>query len=680
MATNGARAATSLVGLGSGAVVTAGAISLLVGTIGLGVAAWLDAEKSLITLDRAASGVGRTAGVTGLELQRLAIVAADQGNISVRSAEQQAAAYVSTGRIGSEMISLLISDSKDLAAFLGKDLPDATTYLAKSMEDPAKAAEEMTRQFGLLTQAQIEEIKKAQEAGDAYRAQSVLMSALSGAAEGHAQKIGVMTSAWEVLAKAAQDAWSWMGRALLVDENERLEKIMSRRQRYETALQQNGSRGLTTGLARVQYDQDTQAMSDILGGRSRREASDARALANQQAQLRADAAPTRTARGRTGGGGTRGDQDQANLIRQSQQLVEQLEREALTYGLTWDQLARYNAEKQIAELATGGFTAQETQLAAAIREATDAMIAHRKVVDGEKLDTLPRVDLRPLDVPEFRLVDELQLAANELRLVNDLARDAGYGMAEAFGASGSALAGLLVTATDYQSRLTDIKLAVRDKTLTEAQGARDAAIAQVQAYGDMLGAAKGFFAEGSDGYKALQAAEQAYRLYQFASTLQAIALGGTETAATVGQNLIKSASHGVVAVARALASLPFPFNLAAGAATVAALAAIGVKIFGGGGGGGGSSEPSSSGVGTDAAVARSQSYSAMGDQSRQTFTTAIAQSVKVEIGVNDDRFNASIDGRIAPAVSRSEARTKAAVPGIVNRGMERGRIGAPVWA
>ncbi len=234
--------------------------------------------------------------------------------------------------------------------------------------------------------------------------------------------------------------------------------------------------------------------------------------------------------------------------------------------------------------------------------------------------------------------------------------------------------------TSYQSRIAEINLAEKEYQLSAAQAERERAYAQVANYGDMLGAAKGFFAEGSDGYKALQAAEQAYRLYQFASTLQAIALGGTETAATVGQNLIKSASHGVVAVARALASLPFPFNLAAGAATVAALAAIGVKIFGGGGGGGGSSEPSSSGVGTDAAVARSQSYSAMGDQNRQTFTTAIAQSVKVEIGVNDDRFNASIDGRIAPAVSRSEARTRAAVPGIVNRGMERGRIGAPVWA
>jgi hypothetical protein len=669
MATNGARAATSLIGLGSGAVVAAGAVSLLVGTIGVGVAAWLDAEKTLVTLDRAASGLGRTAGLTGVELQRLAIAAADQGNISVRSAEEQAAAYISTGRIGSEMISQLIADSKDLAAFLGKDLPDATTFLAKSMEDPAKAAEDMTRQFGLLTQAQIEEIKKAQEAGDAYRAQKILMDALSGAAEGHAGKVGVMTSAWDALAKAAQDAWSWMGRALYLDENEKLEKIMSRRQRYETALQQNGSRGLTTGLARVQYEQDTQAMSDILGARSRREASDARAVANQQAQIRADAATTRTARTRTGGSGlSQGDRDQANLIRQSQQLIEQLEREAQTYGLTWEQLARYNAEKQIAELASGGFTAQETQLAAAIREATEAMIAHRKVVDGEKLDALPRVDIRPLDVPEIKLVDELQLAANELRLVNDLARDAGYGMAEAFGASGSALAGLLVTATDYQSRLVDIKLAVRDKTLTEAQGARDAAIAQVQAYGDMLGSAKMFFAEGSDGYRALQAAEAAYRVFQFAMSVQAMAQGAAETSAHVAQSGVKASASTAAGAAKMFEQLgPYAFPVVA--AMIALLASLGLK---GKGGGGGSASPS-----LDGSVAKSQGYSQQADATQSAFAASVAQKVEVRVTADRDGLNAYVAQtareEATPLVMQGMAAASGATRAQVMSDLDKGR-------
>jgi len=257
----------------------------------------------------------------------------------------------------------------------------------------------------------------------------------------------------------------------------------------------------------------------------------------------------------------------------------------------------------------------------------------------------------------------LEYQLDLLRQIDDHARSAASGLADSFGETGRALGSLLTVMTSYQAQIEAISEAQRRYTETVGAGnedsqrmamfERDRAQAQVQQYGDMLGAAKGFFKEGSDGYRVLQAAEQAYRLFQFAMMVQSMVMGGQETAATVGQNVIKAASHGVVAVARALASLPFPFNLAAGAATIAALAAIGVKLFGGsgggGGGGGGTYNPAPINSREDSVnTARSQASSAQ--SGGQAFAGMVAQSVKVEIGVNDDRFNAYVDGRAAPMV------------------------------
>jgi len=60
----------------------------------------------------------------------------------------------------------------------------------------------------------------------------------------------------------------------------------------------------------------------------------------------------------------------------------------------------------------------------------------------------------------------------------------------------------------------------------------------------------------------------------------------TTTAASTALAGTEASAWGITAVVKALASLPFPLNLAAGAATLAAVVAVGAKMLGGGGGGG----------------------------------------------------------------------------------------------
>lgn len=292
----------------------------------------------------------------------------------------------------------------------------------------------------------------------------------------------------------------------------------------------------------------------------------------------------------------------------------------------------------------------------------------------QKLEAFRRPAIQDLRA-SMPLVDEalpLREIADELRLIDELARDAARGMASAFGEAGRAMGDLMTVMTGYESRLAEIALAQKEGRLTEAQATREHAAAQIQSYGDMAAAARGFFREGSDGYKAMLAVEQVYRAYQFASAIQAMALGGQETAFTLGQNAIRAASHGVVAVARAIASLPFPLNLAAGAATIAALATIGVKIAGGGGGG--RSFANDNDEGPDHSTNAVRSYSAMDAQARDQATSAIASKVEIRVTADREGLNAYVAstaqkeafGVAAPMVAAAAAGTKRDVMDTLN--------------
>lgn len=192
--------------------------------------------------------------------------------------------------------------------------------------------------------------------------------------------------------------------------------------------------------------------------------------------------------------------------------------------------------------------------------------------------------------------DGLTITLDRLRQIEDHASAAAQGLASAFGAPGEALGGMLSVMTRAQTRLEEINDAQR-RYVREMGSAgvsaqrmamfeRERGQASIQSWGDMAAAARGFFDEGSTGYRVLMAIEQGYRLMQFAGAIQAMILGQQETASVVAGNVTKAASHGTVAVARSMASLPFPANMAAAAATLAALAALGVMLSGGGRGGG----------------------------------------------------------------------------------------------
>ena len=198
------------------------------------------------------------------------------------------------------------------------------------------------------------------------------------------------------------------------------------------------------------------------------------------------------------------------------------------------------------------------------------------------------------------MVEAADAAADAWNRMASNAREAVGGLAAAFdGVSrsmsgvGRGIAGLITSYGSLQARQKDIDakrakdlqvvgLSVADLARIEADSARESARVRVQSYGDMAEAGQQFFKEGSDGYKVMQVAMIAFRTVETLMSISAMAQKGGEVAATVAAEGTKSTAYGITAFAKTLSSLPFPFNLAAGATVLAALGAVGVAISGGG--------------------------------------------------------------------------------------------------
>ncbi len=184
--------------------------------------------------------------------------------------------------------------------------------------------------------------------------------------------------------------------------------------------------------------------------------------------------------------------------------------------------------------------------------------------------------------------------------IDQSAQSAASGISDAFGRVGTAVSDALTIVTGFyadQARLQEQHAAaIKNAGGDEVRIAREnqlfairSSSQQISAYGNMASAAKGFFKEGSGGYKAMAAAEKVYRVAQLAMSIASIIQNGAETVSAVANSTARATAAGAEGIATQ-AKLPFPANIAAMAATGAALVAAGIAVFGGGGGG--SSAPS----------------------------------------------------------------------------------------
>lgn len=285
----------------------------------------------------------------------------------------------------------------------------------------------------------------------------------------------------------------------------------------------------------------------------------------------------------------------------------------------------YNAQIGLTPKQIAAITAARLQDAAA-RKDIEANIAEGLDLTGEKAARIraqaaelrKQADGAVAGAVKQEMFDKNLQDANALvqimSALDEAAQSAAQGMADSFGRVGEAIGGLTTSMTGYGKTQAAIaaQLAASLKDAgadplkiqrANTLAAEASAQAQVKSYGDMASAAKGFFKENSAGYKVMSGIEKAYRAAEMAlaletmakkilfketevaanTTLNATKLTGeaTASAASTGLAATEASAWGVTAVVKAIASLPFPLNLAAGAATLAAVVAIGAKMVGG---------------------------------------------------------------------------------------------------
>jgi hypothetical protein len=233
---------------------------------------------------------------------------------------------------------------------------------------------------------------------------------------------------------------------------------------------------------------------------------------------------------------------------------------------------------------------------------------------------------------------------------------AARGMTDAFGSVGGAIGDITVEITRFASEQAAAAKRVADaereygKTSFQYADARAAqASAEINHYGNLASAAKGFFKQGSDGYKAMLAAEKVFRAFELAIAIKnaAVKIGliGAQTAAKVtsdtamavsdtaragveqGNSIITTGIKAAEAVVNAIRSLPFPLNIAAGAMTAGVIASLGVAISGAFGG---SKKPPATNDGTGTvfgdAQAKSESIAHAIDRLREVDTLTMRYS------------------------------------------------------
>lgn len=190
------------------------AITGTVAAVALGAKAFNDYLVSIKEVETAAAGLGRGTAGTASQMEAAAQAGADAADISVKSARAMEVQFLRTGRIGSEHFEGLIGLSKNFAATIGIDASDAGSKLSEMFADPAKAAQQLYRQYGLLDASTAEYVQRLTAQNRTSEAQQVLLNALPQRLADASQATTALGRAWDSVASSAGNAWDAMGKAI----------------------------------------------------------------------------------------------------------------------------------------------------------------------------------------------------------------------------------------------------------------------------------------------------------------------------------------------------------------------------------------------------------------------------------------------------------------------------------
>ncbi|SEH27827.1 phage tail length tape measure family protein [Rhizobium sp. NFR12] len=198
---------------------TAGIAGLTAG-VALGAIAYSGYLISTKEVETAASGLGRAVAGSTAEMEAAAQAGAAAAGMSVTSARSMEAQFLRTGLIGSENFEQLISISKDFGATVGLDADAAGAALAEMFADPAKAAQTLFQQYGLIDAATARQATILAKQNRESEAQALLLKALPDQLANAEEATTKLGRAWQNVGNFASNAFDKIGSVINRAEEE----------------------------------------------------------------------------------------------------------------------------------------------------------------------------------------------------------------------------------------------------------------------------------------------------------------------------------------------------------------------------------------------------------------------------------------------------------------------------
>ncbi|WP_189383152.1 phage tail length tape measure family protein, partial [Gemmobacter nanjingensis] len=271
------------------------AIGGIVTTALIGVTAWNGYLKSVKEVDTAAAGLGRGMAGTRQEMEAAAQAGAEAAGISVKAARSMEAAFLRTGRIDSSNFAGLIGLSDNFAATIGADAQAAGAALSEIFADPAKGADVLYRQYGLISGATAQLAKDLSAQNRQAEAQAVLIKALPASLANAEEATTALGRAWAYVAQKAGNAGDAIGGAIdrAISGPSLDERIAEVRSRIDSMQGRDWSAGIfgnrTGGVYAGAYQEDLDLLADLT--REKRSRDEAAARQRQQAAANRLTAP-----------------------------------------------------------------------------------------------------------------------------------------------------------------------------------------------------------------------------------------------------------------------------------------------------------------------------------------------------------------------------------------------------
>lgn len=190
------------------------AVGGLTASLTVGALAWNSYLNSIKSVEAAAAGRGRILGISPGDLESIAATGAAAGDISRKTAREAEVAFLSTGKIGRDMMADLIASAKDYAATIGTDVDGAISDLADKFSDPVKGAEEFRKSLDSLDDKTSRYIHSLMQQNRLHEAQAVLFQAVKGGMVDAAENTTVLGRGWDSVSKSLSDTWDWLGRTI----------------------------------------------------------------------------------------------------------------------------------------------------------------------------------------------------------------------------------------------------------------------------------------------------------------------------------------------------------------------------------------------------------------------------------------------------------------------------------